>query len=305
MRNITLKQLRAFVAVAKTQSFTEACARVHLSQPALSIAIKNLEEEVGGELLARTTRTLALTPEGEEFLPVAERMLLGWDGALEDLQQRFALKRGRIVVAAMPSFANSLLPPLLKAFRDQYPQIAVTIQDVVAENVVDMVREGRVEIGFSFDPGETEDLSFTPLFDDRFVAVVPKDHSLAEQQVIHWQQLLQDDFISLQKPSSMRALLEQRLAEQDMLLQPEFETHQLVTIGRMVASGLGVAAVPSVCIQQMQEMQLVCKPLQQPGISRPVGYLTRRRYPLSSAARQMLEVVAECQDLYAVGLTNC
>ncbi|WP_261840782.1 LysR family transcriptional regulator [Aliamphritea ceti] len=302
MRNITLKQLRAFVAVAHTRSFTEACVRVHLSQPALSIAIKNLEEEVGGELLARTTRTLALTPEGEEFFPIAERMLLDWDNALEDLQQRFALNRGRIIIGAMPSFASSLLPALLKAFRIEYPQIAVTVQDVVAESVVDLVREGRIEIGFSFDPGDADDLSFTPLFEDHFVAIVNQKSPLADNKEIQWADLLQHDFISLQKPSSMRQLLEDELGALNMQLSPEFESHQLVTIGRMVSAGLGVSAVPSVCIRQMQEMQVLCKPLQAPKISRPVGILTRRRYPLSSAARQMLNVVSNQSELFSVGL---
>ncbi len=301
MRNITLKQLRAFVAVAHTRSFTEACARVHLSQPALSIAIKNLEEEVGGELLARTTRTLALTPEGEEFYPVAERMLLDWDNALENLQQRFSLKRGRIVIGAMPSFASSLLPDLLKAFRLEYPKIAVTVQDVVAEDVVDLIRDGRIEIGFSFDPGNAEDLSFTPLFDDNFIAVVNKHHTLAGAATICWHDLIADSFISLQKPSSMRQLLEDTLASEGMLLMPELESHQLVTVGRMVSAGLGVSAVPSVCIRQMEEMGVVCKPLSNPEISRPVGIITRRRYPLSSAAKQFLEIVQQ-HGIFSVGL---
>ncbi|MBN3561114.1 LysR family transcriptional regulator [Aliamphritea spongicola] len=302
MRNITLKQLRAFVAVAHTRSFTEACARVHLSQPALSIAIKNLEEEVGGELLARTTRTLALTPEGEEFYPVAERMLLDWDNALDDLQQRFALKRGRIVIGAMPSFASSLLPALLKPFRNEFPHIAVTVQDVVAESVVDLIREGRIEIGFSFDPGEAEDLNFTPLFRDNFVAIVDRHHPLASAETIDWKDLLADHFISLQKPSSMRQLLTDSLAEHGMQLIPELESHQLVTVGRMVSAGLGVSAVPSVCIQQMQEMSVVCKPLQAPQISRPVGIITRKRYPLSSAARQFLDIVGQQESYFPEGL---
>ena len=78
----TIKQLKAFVAAAQARNFAEAGSRVHLSQPALSIAIKNLEEIVGGRLLARTTRSLALTPEGEVFYPVAQRLLADWDNAL-------------------------------------------------------------------------------------------------------------------------------------------------------------------------------------------------------------------------------
>lgn len=294
--NITLKQLRAFMAVARTQSFTEACAQVYLSQPALSIAIKNLEEEVGGALFSRTTRALTLTPEGEEFYPVAQRLLDDWDSAFGDLQQRFALNRGRVVLAAMPSFASSLLPDIIRDYRNLYPNVSVTVNDVIAEDVVDMVRHGVVEVGITFDPGRSEDLSFTPLFDDRFVAVVNRRHELAEEDSIQWQQLLKDDFIALQRPSSIRLLIENKLRQLGMTVAPEFETHQLATIGRMVVSGLGVSAVPSLCIQQMQEQGAVCRELSMPVVSRPVGIVTRKRYPLSTAARSLVEIIGQCRE---------
>lgn len=291
MANITLKQLKAFVAVARTQSFTEACIQVHLSQPALSIAIKNLEEEVGGALFSRTTRAIALTPEGEEFYPVARKILQDCDLALEDLSQRFALNRGRVVLAAMPSFASSLLPGLISEYRTLYPGVSVTVNDVIAEDVVDTVRNGQVEVGITFDPGRSEDLSFMPLFDDRFVAVVPAQHTLAEHDKVSWQALLNNDFIALQRPSSIRLLIEAKLRQLGMQMSPEFETHQLATIGRMVVTGLGVSAVPSLCIQQMREQGAVCRELHTPVMSRPVGIVTRKRYPLSTAARSLIDII--------------
>lgn len=296
MVNITLKQLRAFVAVARTQSFTEACVQVHLSQPALSIAIKNLEEEVGGALFSRTTRAIALTPEGEEFYPVAQKILQDCETALDDLNQRFALNRGRVVLAAMPSFASSLLPGIISQYRALYPNVSVTVNDVIAEDVVDMVRNGQVEVGITFDPGRSEDLAFTPLFDDRFVAVVHPDHPLTTLSHVSWQALLKNDFIALQRPSSIRLLIEAKLRQLGMQVSPEFETHQLATIGRMVATDLGVSAVPSLCIQQMRELGAVCRELDTPVMSRPVGVVTRKRYPLSTAARSLVDIILGSAD---------
>lgn len=296
MVNITLKQLRAFVAVARTQSFTEACVQVHLSQPALSIAIKNLEEEVGGALFSRTTRAIALTPEGEEFYPVAQKILQDCETALDDLNQRFALNRGRVVLAAMPSFASSLLPGIISQYRALYPNVSVTVNDVIAEDVVDMVRNGQVEVGITFDPGRSEDLAFTPLFDDRFVAVVHPDHPLTALSHVSWQALLKNDFIALQRPSSIRLLIEAKLRQLGMQVSPEFETHQLATIGRMVATDLGVSAVPSLCIQQMRELGAVCRELDTPVMSRPVGVVTRKRYPLSTAARSLVDIILGSAD---------
>ncbi|MBQ0756860.1 MAG: LysR family transcriptional regulator [Amphritea sp.] len=291
MANITLKQLRAFVAVARTQSFTEACAQVHLSQPALSITIKNLEEEAGGALFSRTTRAIALTPEGEEFYPVAQKIIHDYDAALDDLTQRFALNRGRVVLAAMPSFASSLLPSIISDYRSLYPNVSMTVNDVIAEDVVDMVRNGQVEVGITFDPGRFDDLSFTPLFDDRFVAVIYPDHPLAQQETVAWQALLDNDFIALQRPSSIRLLIEAKLRQLGLQVSPEFETHQLATIGRMVATELGVSAVPSLCIQQMRELGAICRELDTPVMSRPVGILTRKRYPLSKAAVSLVDII--------------
>ena len=100
--------------MARTQSFAEAAVLVHLSQPALSIAIRNLEEAVGGRLLARSTRRLSLTPEGEAFLPVAERLLEDWDSALRDLHNLFSMRRGKLTLAAMPSFSSNQLPQIVE-----------------------------------------------------------------------------------------------------------------------------------------------------------------------------------------------
>jgi LysR family carnitine catabolism transcriptional activator len=286
--NITVKQLKAFVAVAQAKSFAEACSLVHLSQPALSIAIKNLEEAVGGQLLARSTRTLALTPEGAEFLPVAQRLLSDWEGALDDLHNRFSLQRGRLAVAAMPSFASTQLPLIIRSFREKHPAINVSVHDIIAEDVVDMVRSGRVEIGVSFDPGDSEDLMFEPLFTDKFVAALPPAHPLLKHASIQWQHLSKEPFVALQRPSSVRELVDTALAEQKMFLSIQFEANQLVTIGQMVAAGLGVSAVPNLIMSQMQNLGVECRPLQGPSLSRKVGVITRRRYPLSTPAQAFL-----------------
>lgn len=111
---MTVKQIRAFLAVAHSLSFALACERLHLSQSALSLTIKALEEGLGGRLFTRNTRNVALTPEGEALLPLARRLIADWDNAEDELRQRFTLQRGRVTVAAMPSFAGNLLPPILK-----------------------------------------------------------------------------------------------------------------------------------------------------------------------------------------------
>jgi LysR family carnitine catabolism transcriptional activator len=274
---MTVKQLRAFLAVAQTLSFAQACKRLHLSQPALSLAIKTLEESLGGALLVRTTRSVALTPEGETLLPIARRLLADWDNAEELLRQHFTLQLGKLAVAAMPSFAGNRLPAALKAFRDAHPRINVAVHDVINEQVLEMVRDRRVELGVCFEPAALDGLQFTALYNDRFVAVVPAGGALAGREALSWADLLGQPFIALQRPSAVRLLLEDSIAAR--------------YVGRMVAEGLGVSAVPSLCRRQMEELGACCVPLGEPQVARRVGLLHLAGHQLSSAAQAMSDTL--------------
>jgi len=288
---MNLKQLRAFVAVATYQSFAQAGEHLHLSQPALSLTIKSLEEHLGGALLARTTRSVSLTPEGEVLLPLARQLLADWENTEELLRQRFTLQLGRVSIAAMPAFAGNLLPPVLKLFRERYPRVNVTVHDVINEQVLELVRHRRVEIGIGFEPEAGEPLVFKPLYLDRFVAVVPKDSPLAGQAQVSWKELLREDFIALQRPSAVRLLLERHVAADHGKLAVAFESHQLSTIGRMVANGLGVSAVPALCIGQMRELGAQCVALVEPVVERRIGVTMLADHKLSAAAQAVLDVL--------------
>lgn len=288
---MTVKQLRAFLAVAQSLSFVQACERLHLSQSALSLTIKALEEGLGGRLFSRTTRAVSLTPEGEVLLPLARRLLADWDNAEDELRQRFTLRQGRVALASMPSFAGNLLPPVLRSFRQQYPSISVTVHDVINEQVMEMVRDRQVELGIAFEPEPGMPLDFTPLYSDRFVAVVPADSVLAGCTELDWQQLLDYPFITLQRPSTVRFMLEDHLRQRGWVLPVQFESHQLATVGRMVASGLGVSAVPALCQAQMLELGACCVALTEPVIERPVGILTKPGHELSVAAQAIADTL--------------
>ncbi|WP_030139699.1 LysR family transcriptional regulator [Pseudomonas fluorescens] len=290
---MTLKQIRAFLAVAQSLSFAVACERLHLSQSALSLTIKALEEGLGGRLFSRNTRNVALTPEGESLLPLARRLVADWDNAEDEMRQRFTLQRGRVTLAAMPSFAGNLLPPILKTFRARFPNVNVTVNDVINEQVLEMVRDRHVELGVAFEPMQGSSLAFTPLYRDRFVAVVPLDSPLAQRDAIQWETLLEQPFITLQRPSTVRVMLEEHLQARGWKLPVEFESHQLATVGRMVASGLGVSAVPALCVGQMHELGARCITLSDPVIERAIGVLTKPGHELSAAAQALFDTLRD------------
>jgi len=287
---MTPKQLQVFVALAETLNFAVAAARVHLSQPALSLSLKTLENEVGGRLVMRTTRIVRLTPEGDLLLPRARQLLADWENTQQMLRQRFTLQRGHVTVAAMPSFAANVLPGVLTAYRRRYPSVDVAILDVIHEDVLNLVKTGRVELGIGFEPETVEELEFTPLFLDRFVAALPRREAFKGLRGVSWPQLLIQPFIALQRPSMVRSMMEERLSQSGLEVTVSLECHQLATVGALVAAGLGVSAVPNLCARQMRLLGVRCVPLRGPTIERSVGIVTRREGELSVAARALHEI---------------
>ena len=289
--NVTVKQLRGFVAIAHTGSFAEACEQLHLSQPALSVSIRKLEEATGGLLFSRSTRSVVLTPEGRQFLPVAKRLLGDWSEGLEDLRQLFTLQRGKISVAAMPSYASNCLPSVLAEYGQHFPNIAVTILDVVMEEVIESVQSGRAELGISFRPDVLDGVDFQPLFSDRFIALLPPDHRLIEKPQLRLKDLLGGTLVALNRGSSTRQWTDELIVKARLQPPQIFEAHQLTTVGAMVSAGLGVALVPALCAGQMCSLGAVCRPISGPGIEREVGVFTRRRHALSSAVQALMKLL--------------
>jgi len=291
--NVSPRQLRAFVTLAASGSFAEACERLHLSQPALSVAIKKMETEVGGSLFSRSTRSLELTPEGRDFLPVAQRLLADWEQAFDDLGRSFSLQQGKLGVAVMPSYAMNQFPRVLVDFQARYPDVNVSVVDVVMEKVIDAVRAGQVELGITFEPEQLDGVAFEPLFRDRFVAIVPRASKLSTRRSLRWKQLAQHPFIAMNRGSWARNSTDRALQQAGVTPRMLSEASQLATIGRMVALGLGVSVVPALCRGQMEEMGVVCKPLSNPVLERRVGVFTRRRHPPSRAATALLEILRQ------------
>ena len=291
--NVSVKQLRAFVAVAETGSFAQACEQLNISQPALSMAVKNLEDEVGGSLFLRSTRSLSLSPEGSAFLPTAQRLLRDWSDAFTDLQRLYSLQQGKLTIAAMPSFASTRLPAVLSTYRQQFPNIDIAVRDIVMEELIEAVRAGRVELGVAFEPDDSEGLEFEALFTDRFVAVLPEAHPLLTRSRLRIKDLLGDTVITLNRGSSTRRWTEDAFARESLSPPAIFEAFQLTTVGAMVAAGLGVALVPALCEEQMHQLGARCKPISGRCIERRVGIIRRRRQQLSSAAVAMRALLME------------
>ena len=264
-----------------------------MSQPALSISIKNLEEILGGSLIARSTRTLALTPEGQAFLPVAKRLLADWDEAFNDVMNMFSLQRGKLTIAAMPFFSTALLPDIFVEYQTRYPNINISLHDVINESVIDSVRSGRAELGICFAPERSDDLIYTELYEEAFIAVLPRDNPLAKKKKVVWSELFEYPFLALQQPASLTGYIREAMAQHDISMSVQIEAQQLSSIGKMVAAGLGVSVMPKSSAKEMADIGAFCLPLVKPSITQSVGIIHRNRYQLSVAASEMKQVITD------------
>ncbi|WP_444943766.1 LysR substrate-binding domain-containing protein [Microbulbifer sp. ZKSA006] len=288
----TIKQLRAFVTVARSRSLAQASAQLHTSQPALSIAIRNLEDATGGPLFSREARQLTLTPEGSEFLTRAEQLLHSWDQSLDAVQQAFRLERGQLRLAVIPAYALNQLPQLLADFHRQHPQINILLEDVVMERVTQAVQDGRAELGISFRPDDLGGLEFVPLHRDRFIAVMPPRHPLADKAKVRWSDLADFPFIAMNRGSAVRRWTDEAFQQSGKAVHYTCEANQLSTIGQLVRTGMGISALPSLCEVQVQEYRLECRPLSAPVVSQEVGVLLKSRGALSAPATAFLSALA-------------
>lgn len=293
--NPSIQQLRVFVAVAHSRSLAEASEQVHLSQPAISIALRKLEENVGGALFTRTSRQLALTPEGEAFLPVAVRLLNDWNEAFEDLNDRFSKQRGKVTVAALPTLAAGLFPRVIKRFHEAYPRINLSLHDVLADQINQMVREGRADFGLSVPPSDADNLTFEPVLEDSYVAVCPCGHPLLAQSSVFWSQLAAYPFIGINRLSSSRQDIDHIMQSVGERLDILCDARQIATVGRMVAAGLGVSVLPSLSFRQISTDGIEHRPLIEPTIRRELGIVHSRYHPPSAAATALRQLI-HCHD---------
>jgi LysR family carnitine catabolism transcriptional activator len=284
MYNVSFRQLQIFVSIAHSHTFAQAAEKMCLSQPALSSAIKKMESQLGGVLFSRTTRKVELSPEGLQFLPVAERLISDWQDAFSDLYNLFSLGRGKLSIAAMPSFAAGLLPGILQQFKTEFPNIKLSVTDVVMETVIKDVKAGRAEIGFSFEHEQMEGLEFHPILTDNFIAVLPANHPLCDHQILSWQQIALYPFVAMNKGSAIRRWIDSYMEINQLSLNIVVEASQLATLGQFVKHDLGVSVVPALCQEHMLSKDLVCLNIHQSGLSKRVGIIRQKNGNLSSVA---------------------
>ena len=199
--NITLRQLRTFIEVARRESFTGAAKQLHLSQSAVSAQIRDLERQMGFTLLDRTTRRVVLSASGEHLLGLWERVLHDVDSALSEAKGLLSKSRGRVIVAASPLASITILPAMIREFARSFPGVHVDLRDMLTDQILQSVRGGTADIGIgTFEKSRTE-LELSTLYEDFLGVVMPGNSPLAERRSLCWRDLKGQPLISLSVPA--------------------------------------------------------------------------------------------------------
>ena len=289
--NVTLRQLRAFLAVARTGSFTLAAESLYVTQSALSGLIKELEQTLGARLVDRSTRRVYLTELGERLLPLLDGAVHDLDAALRQAVDHRDMKTGMVRMATSQLMASTLMPDLIAAFQAQHPLIQVRLVDVPVEAVMARVFGGEVELGIGPEREPNSDIASTPLFEGQFMAVFPPGHALDGRRRLRWADLAAYPVITLQGPFTDMLIQDLRTAASDLALAPATEVAYMSTALSMVKAGLGVALCIPYAASLVEVYGLKMRPLAGPEVRRTFEVFTRRGRTLSPAAQGFLEFI--------------
>ena len=291
--NVRLRQLRAFVAVARTGSFTEAANRLFLTQSALSGQIKELERVLGVRLFDRTTRQVQVSQIGSEFLPLASRILEDLDRSLDAIAELKALRTGRVRIAAPQLMACTIVPEMIAAFAGRHPDLQISLADAESDLILSKVRSGEVDFGLGTARDDMEDIDSRFLFEMPFVVVFRPGDPLGTRGRVTWNDLNGRSLISLVGQYTQVLNNDLVAAGHKTLLRPDREVSFLTTALSMVRAGLGITLCQPYAHSLIGLHGLQMRQLDAPVIHRKFYVMTRRDRSLSPAAQALLDFLGD------------
>ncbi|OHX17709.1 LysR family transcriptional regulator [Chromobacterium amazonense] len=293
--NFTLRQLRVFRKVAEQGGFSRAGDELGLTQPAVSRAVRELEEALAVRLLDRTTREVVLTEAGRRLLPKLARALDALDEVLDAARKEGGQAMGTVHVASSPTLSANLMPAIIAASRQRYPQLSLHLQDQVQRLNVEAVKNGAVDFGLVVEPEPLDGLEQEVILQDDFWLVCRPDHPLAAQAAATWRQLDGETLVLLDGSSGSRPLIDQVLRRHGLHCPVAQQLGHSNSVFRMVAAGIGVSVSPGLAMPFPTGCDLLARPLL-PRESRRIALIRRRNRTLSPAAESLWRLVLEMRS---------
>lgn len=293
---MTLNELRYVVAVAHERSFGRAAARCFVSQPALSVAIQKLEEELGTPLFERGKSEVSITPVGERVVEQAQRVLEE-AARLKDIaklgQDPLA---GVLKLGVIYTIAPYLLPDLIPVLRERAPSMPLEIEENLTENLETALKGGRIDVAILALPFASAGIVTEFLYEEPFEVVVPRDHKWATRKSIGSHELAEEHAILMNVGHCFRDQVLGTCPELNQANAQIARTNSLETVRNMVASGLGISVLPRDALVPKYHSQLVTAiPFTEPVPSRRVALAFRKSFPRPAAIGALRDAIAQCR----------
>ena len=286
-----LNQLKSFLEIVREGSFTKAAKKLFLTQPALSLQIKAVEEELGVQLFERGGRQIHLTDAGQTLLSRAEEIL----GLVEQTRQEVVslkeLRSGRLTLGSTEANCLYVLPAIVKSFREKFPEVDIRLTSRKSAELVNLVAEGAIDFGIATLPVSHPRIETSPLFWRQDVAVCRRGHPLTEKHRVTPEDLVEYPLLLLEVGSTSRKLIDGMFAEMDLVPKNVMELGSVEAIKQFVAIDLGVSIVPELALErevkdgQLHAMRLSWLP------ARHVGVIQRKNAYVSPASRMFLKLL--------------
>ncbi len=293
---LTYRQVEFFKAIMERGTITEAANALGVSQPAVSKALRALEDELGLKLFERTQSGLVPTFEARTFYKEVARSFIGLEILSGTARELHELKHGRLVVGAIPALTMGWLPKLVAGFLQRFPDANLTLETFSSPDIAQMVGQGRLDVGIA--QASTNDVSIrrTDLFSIDIVCVMPTDHPLTDKEYITPNDLTSVYLISLSRPDVIRKQVEALLAESGISLPQRLEVTVGSALCKLVSEGVGVGLVDLETATNFTSGTIEVKRFE-PQIKMPISLLQSVRRPQSEIERIFTASIKESAPL--------
>lgn len=276
------RQLRAFVILARTGSFTQTARELHLSQSAISHSMKALEDSTGCRLLDRVGKTVWLTQAGEQLLVRAERILKEMETAREELGELGKWGVSRLRIGTSTTSCQHIIPAVLREFKESFPKCQISIEAADTAQILESLRQHKIDLAVHLEPQREEQFEFRPLFTDELYFMVSPAHPWAKSGRVERKEIARQNYILYGRNTLTTQLIE------TYFLREQIALHRLVDLGNMeaikelVKLGVGISILaPWTARSELQSGSLVALPLGRRKLRRRWGILHWKSRPLS------------------------
>jgi DNA-binding transcriptional LysR family regulator len=286
-----VRDLQVFISVAKHLNYTRAGEEVHLSQPSVSVRIKQLESQLGVKLFEQLGKKVALTEAGQLLVTYANRVIRAVEDARHAIEELQGLDRGSLRIGASTTPGMYVIPGTIARFKELHPRIDVHLGIRDTREIEDGVIRNEFDFGFVGGHLVGDEVDVLPWLTDELVLIVPPRHRLASKKIVKRDDLVKERFIGRESGSATRATVADRLKEWEIQLETVMEMENPESVKKAVQSGLGIAFISKFAVEtELKAKALAAIRIPKLAISRELRIVYRKDKHLSRAARAFIEI---------------